>query len=145
MSNNLKEEWESNLVQTFKALNLIDENKENVNENFDEQICFPTEEQENVAMNVKAKQRDPIIDQLLKEMTLMRNQIQILGGSNNRLNEQTTQSDLINSKTGQSWKRYCWSCGCCVHWGKNCPNKKKGQKVEATFRNRMNGSSTNCL
>lgn len=145
MSNNLKEEWENNLVQTFKALNLIDENKENVNGNFDEQIYFPTEEQENVAMNVKAKQRDPIIDQLLKEMTLMRNQIQILGGSNNRLNEQTTQSDLINPKTGQSWKRYCWSCGCCVHWGKNCPNKKKGHKVEATFRNRMNGSSTNCL
>ena len=145
MSNNLKEEWENNLIHTFKALNLIDENKENVNGNFDEQIYFPTEEQENVAMNVKAKQRDPIIDQLLKEMTLMRNQIQILGGSNNRLIEQTTQSDLINPKTGQSWKRYCWSCGCCVHWGKNCPNKKKGHKVEATFRNRMNGSSTNCL
>ena len=96
-------------------------------------------------MSVKTKQRDPIIDQLLKEITLMRNQIQILGGSNNRLNEQTTQSDLINPKTGQSWKMYCWSCGCCVHWGKNCPNKKKGHKVEATFRNRMNGSSTNCL
>ena len=50
----------------------------------------------------------------------------------------------INPKTGKEWKRYCWTCGCCPHWGKNCPVKKKGHKNEATFKNRMGGSDCNC-
>ena len=52
-------------------------------------------------------------------------------------------ASAINPKTGQEWKHYCWTCGCCPHWGKNCPNKKKGHKNEATFKNRMGGSNQN--
>ena len=58
-------------------------------------------------------------------------------------NKDASNSD-INPKTRLPWKRYCWTCGCCSHWGKNCPNKKKGHKNEATFRNRMGGSNKNC-
>ena len=42
-------------------------------------------------------------------------------------------------------KRYCWLHGCCSHWGSNCDNPKKNHKKEATFRNIMGGSNSNCL
>ena len=52
----------------------------------------------------------------------------------------------INPKTGKSFKRYCWTCGCCGHWGKNHPGIKAPEhKDEATFKNRMGGSNKNCL
>ena len=126
MSNNLKQEFETNLAHTFQALSLIDENKENVNYQLEDQFIPQNEEQEKMMMNMKSK-RDPIIDYLMKQMTAMSNQIQALSGGNN-MNTGTGQSGSlsshINPKTGQEWKRYCWSCGCCSHWGKNCPTKK---------------------
>ena len=51
----------------------------------------------------------------------------------------------INPKTGKPFKRYCWTHGCCTHWGKNCPNKAPGHQDDATFKERKNGSNTNCL
>ena len=57
---------------------------------------------------------------------------------------QATNSD-INPRTGKPWKRYCWTCGCCPHWSRNCPKKAKGHKDNATFKNRMGGSNANCL
>ena len=30
----------------------------------------------------------------------------------------------INLITGRAYKRYCWTCGLCPHWGRNCPQKK---------------------
>ena len=147
MSNNLKQEFENNLAHTLQALSLIDENKENMNYQLNEQFIPQNEEQETMMMNMKSK-RDPIIDQLMKQMTVMSNQIQALSGGNNmntRAGQSGSSSSHINPKTGQEWKRYCWSCGCCAHWGKNCPNKKKGHENEATFKNRMNGSDHNCL
>ena len=57
---------------------------------------------------------------------------------------QVQHDDTINPKTGKPWKRYCWSCGCCPHASKNCPNKKTGHQDSATFKNRMGGSNTNC-
>ena len=56
-----------------------------------------------------------------------------------------TTNKNINPKTGLEWKRYCWSCGCCAHWSKNCPAKKPGHKDDATFRNCMDGSNVNYL
>ena len=59
-------------------------------------------------------------------------------------NQNGNQNGDINPKTGRPYQRYCWSCGCCPHWGRNCPRKKKGHHDEATFRNRMGGSNANC-
>ena len=96
-------------------------------------------------------QRDPAIDQIMKQMTFMQNTMQTFmdNSSNGKGNKngkgKGSPTSLINPKTGQPWKRYCWSCGCCPHWGKNCSSKKPGHKDEASFRNRMEGSSENCL
>ena len=62
-------------------------------------------------------------------------------GDNDTYNSLT---DKINPHTGKPWKRYCWSCGCTTHKGRDCPNKKEGHKDEASFKNRMGGSNKNC-
>ena len=51
----------------------------------------------------------------------------------------------INPRTGKEFKRYCFSCGCCLHWENNSPTKKSGHKDDATFKNRMGGSNENCM
>ena len=80
--------------------------------------------------------------QLLREMQDMKNTIKNLTLTNQQSKKE--QKD-VNPTNGLPWKRYCWSCGCCAHWGRNCPNKKNGHKNQATFKNRMNGSNKNCL
>ena len=45
----------------------------------------------------------------------------------------------INPRTGKKFKQYCWSCGCCPHWGKDCPQKKPGHQDAANFKNRAVG------
>ena len=52
---------------------------------------------------------------------------------------------LINPRTNQPYKRYCWTHGCGSHWSNRCRNPKAGHKNEATFRNRMGGSNKGCL
>ena len=55
--------------------------------------------------------------------------------------KENTRPPNINPTTGRPWRRYCWTCGCCDHWGRFCPNRKPGHKVDATFKNRMGGST----
>ena len=40
--------------------------------------------------------------------------------------------------------KYCWSHGACGHDGKDCRNKKPGHRDEATFANRLGGSTFFC-
>ena len=60
----------------------------------------------------------------------------------NRSNSNNSENskENINPKSGKSWKRYCWSCGCCKHWGRNCPSRKAGHRIDATFKDRKGGS-----
>ena len=40
--------------------------------------------------------------------------------------------------------KYCWSHGACAHTGKKCRNPKQGHQAEATFANKMGGSTLYC-
>ena len=40
--------------------------------------------------------------------------------------------------------KYCWSCGAGNHLSLNCRFKKDGHKDNATFNNKMNGSTYYC-
>ena len=53
--------------------------------------------------------------------------------------------NAINPKTGQPWRRYCWTHGCCDHWSNKCPQRKSGHQLNATFKNRMGGSTDGVL
>ena len=80
-------------------------------------------------------------------ITLIKNlekKVESLSNAPNVPNNNKNIND-INPKTGKAWKRYCWTCGCCNHWGKTCPNPASGHENGATFKNRMNGSNKDCL
>ena len=40
--------------------------------------------------------------------------------------------------------KYCYTHGACAHTGFECTNKKEGHKDEATFENKMGGSTYYC-
>ena len=41
-------------------------------------------------------------------------------------------------------KRYCWTHGCCEHWGADCNDKAPGHVDDASFRSRHGGSNKDC-
>ena len=75
--------------------------------------------------------------------TLLR-MIEKLSTKVDELKRQSPNKD-INPRTGKTFKRYCWTCGCCPHWGKDCPHKSAGHQDNANFKNCMGGSNKNCL
>ena len=153
---NLKNELSDNIVQTLRALSLTDENgnENNYDMNNGPVPSCPPCHDTNFAgfnpspydyMNSASQPNNPMITQLLAQIADLQSQVNSGKGSKTRVKPKNVSSDLINPKTGQPWRRYCWSCGCCPHWGRNCKSKKRGHQDEATFRNRMNGSNENCL
>ena len=48
------------------------------------------------------------------------------------------------STQGRTPKRYCWSCGCCPHWGRDCEVKKHGHKNDENFKKRKGESDKDC-
>ena len=149
MSNNLESKFNVNIMQTFQALNMMEDHKNMDNYQDNEENVAPKHETDQLILAMKGY-RDPILEQLMQQMTAMQAQLGALTNKKTHTTKYTSKEnvaplDNINPKTGQLWKIYCWSCGCCPHWSKYCTNKKKGHKIEATFNNSMNRSNTNYL
>ena len=54
------------------------------------------------------------------------------------------QADMKQSKPKDRKKFYCWTHGACAHKSTDCRNKREGHKDNATFNNKMNGSTKGC-
>ena len=71
--------------------------------------------------------------------------------NNNNSNNSNRNSNRRNGRRRQPgrrfdfYNRYCWSCGGCDHWGRNCGDKKPGHVDTASFRNKQGGSVDNCF
>ena len=76
------------------------------------------------------------------------------GGDNCRRNPNKNSNDPTSSTKGiitvyRQWNKYCHSCGvvlcdkrgCGTGGGKDCLSKKDGHKDEATFTNKMGGTT----
>ena len=145
MTNNLKSDITTNLMQTFNALNLVQENmddevyqsnRENIPQ-YDQYSSVP-ENQRMMAINSNNDAFIPLMEKMMQQLGDMQGQIQNMkqgknGGNNSR---KSNKSSSINPKTGHADV---------VLTGGNCPNKKSGHKDEASFRNRMEWSNDNCL
>ena len=81
--------------------------------------------------------------QLLTFLKTLQNKVDRL--ETNTPSPTISTNSTINLRTGKEFKRYCFSCGCCLHWGKNCPTKNSGHKDDAIFKNRMGCSNENCM
>ena len=129
----LTEELTSKLATTVQqnlmaALENLESNQENI----------PPQAQVNAVQSDRALLT--IIEQLNKKVAALDSKI------TNQNTIQRTPGLEINPKNGKPYKRYCWTCGCCNHWGRNHPGQKAaGHKDDATFKDRMGGSNKNCL
>ena len=65
------------------------------------------------------------------------------GGGGGQRNNGNNNNKKKRRRTNIS--KYCWSCGAWNHLGKNCRFKKEGHKDEATFENKMGGSTLYCM
>ena len=111
MSNNLKQEFNENLMHTFQALKLIKTNPNNPQYQPDKENASQNAEQEQLMLTMK-RYRDPILEQLLKQMSMIQTKIQGLTSSteankDKKEKRKFSPSNLINPKTGQGWKRFC--------------------------------------
>ena len=105
MSNNLKQEFNKNLMHTFQAFSLIETNANNLQYQPDKENVTQNTEQEQLMLAMKSH-RDPILEQLLKHMSMMQTQIQCLTNDTEANEDRTRKkqfspSDPINPKTGQ--------------------------------------------
>ena len=90
------------------------------------------------------KQTDKMVqmfDALIKKVERLETKCGVASNSG----DDTSSTDKINPRTGRPYRRYCWTCGCCDHWGRTCPVRKPGHKINATFKNRMGGSTKGVL
>jgi hypothetical protein len=155
----LKRELAENFIETLKTMNMSEET-ENQHPNVQSYVTpanynAPTVGQEQTMFSAVQSNQDPVLQQLLAQMAQMQQKIENLTLTNNgskkksranrNLKNSASPTDKINPKTGRQWRRYCWSCGCCDHWSRDCTEKKSGHKDNATFRNRMEGSDKDCF
>ena len=95
--------------------------------------------------NVSSKTPDAAVLSLLKEISSKLDRLGTCTPSNTSPPPTAKKNKDINPRTKKPWRRYCWSCGVCPHWGSNCPHRKPGHKPDATFSNRMGGSTVGVL
>ena len=62
--------------------------------------------------------------------------------SSGRNQQQRTGRDTVTNRLDKS--KYCWSHGAWNHTGKRCKSEKPGHKEDATFTNKMGGSTDSC-
>eukprot|EP00957_Ditylum_brightwellii_P186056 14165563-Ditylum_brightwellii.AAC.1 len=62
------------------------------------------------------------------------------GGEQKRKRQQQQQQQQYQPRTN----RYCWTHGGCNHFGSSCCTPAQGHQPNATFQNKMGGSTTNC-
>ena len=89
---------------------------------------------------------DTMLEKIMKEFRELKDRVETL--ANGQPTSQVTSRKRgkdINPRTGKPYRRYCWSCGCCNHWGRFCPNKKRGHQDDATFKDRKGGSNKDCI
>ena len=84
--------------------------------------------QEEVIHNITNKANNATTDTLLQMIETLSTKVDEL--------KRPADKD-INPRTSKKFKRYCWSCGCCPYWGKDCPNKNPGHQDNANFKNHM--------
>ena len=87
---------------------------------------------------------DKMMEKLLKSFQELQLKVDTMC-KNTTENKNNNKLPTINPRTGQPYKRYCWTHGCCAHWSRQCPAKKRGHQDDATFKDRKGGSTQGVL
>ena len=101
----------------------------------------PPEVLQHMANNAATTQLMP---QLINQMAQL---MQQMNSIQQQLNSQASQTSSITQSSSSSRRQrtntthYCWSHGACAHTSAQCKSKKAGHKDDATFLNKLGGST----
>ena len=132
LNNNLNDQIKSNMYETMLMLQQRDQPPPSL---------VLTDTESNASNGINSISSASTVATLLSSIKSLEEELQHL-----KLVQvsQQTAGKTINPRTGKKWKRYCWSCGCCPHSSKYCPNKLPGHRDDASFKNRLGGSNKDC-
>lgn len=78
---------------------------------------------------------------LLTQLQTQLSQLVLQNPPRNHRNRNRNQNPTTEPRTRNDISKYCWSHGACAHNGSDCRNKKPGHKDNATFANKLGGST----
>ena len=127
----------------------------------DKENATPPEAPEEHKANAATVTIDPNITMQMEMLKLMKSLQQDVNGMKSRNNNNNYHDNYNNRRqpfrNQQNFRNqerpfrprrnkdnYCWSHGGCAHKGKDCKYKKQGHQDNATFENKMGGSTYYC-
>ena len=143
----LADNFQKNLFQAFETYAHIEEHSPNQqsSQNIAEANNNLPSEISNMISNISSKSSSS--DQNI--LSMLQKMIEKMSELESKDHESSSNKAKVitkfNPKNGKAWKRYCWTCGCCDHWGKFCTQPATGHKNEATFKDRLSGSIAGVL
>ena len=81
--------------------------------------------------------------QMMQQMQQMLHQMSIPQGTTNSNSNSNWRNSRCQRNPNQ--RHYCWRHGACNHPSRECRDKGEGHQDEATFQNRMGGSTKNII
>ena len=82
------------------------------------------------------------MSQLIQQMNAMQHQIN--NADNNTIIRQSSSSVPRQHRLRTNTSKYCWSHGAYAHTSQQCRSKKSGHRDDATFTNKLGGSTVYC-
>ena len=107
-------------------------------------------EQQAMQHMANATTQNQMVPDLMTQMMQMMQQMQQMQAQIAQASVTTPASNRNNSSNNNNNRRrkntskYCWSHGACAHDSASCQAKKQGHQDNATFDNKMNGSTAYC-
>ena len=86
---------------------------------------------------------EPVINATTSD-SLQAQMLKLLERIEKKLDDGTTKRPPKRKYTRKDTSKYCWSHGACTHGSSDCRSPKPGHKNEATFENKMGGSTSYC-
>ena len=83
------------------------------------------------------------LQQQMQLMQQMMNKMSTMQCQPNNTTQQSSNRQCSNNQRNPNQQLYCWHHGACNHRSKDCRNKGEGHQDDATFENRMGGSTKN--
>ena len=109
----------------------------------------PNEQPTNLCQEITSS--DNIQLEMMKIIKSLQDEMKVLKNKDNRnqrnrdfYNRNKNNNPDKESGRSQRTDQYCWSHGACAHSGKKCFSKRNGHKADATFEDKMEGSTYRC-
>ena len=82
--------------------------------------------------------------EMMQQMQQMQVQMMQQSGHNNSNNTISNNRRNNRNRGRRTTSKYCWSHGACAHSSSECNAKKEGHRDDATFENKLGGSTAYC-